>query len=180
MNTSITRLLQISRLLVALLLFVVGFTSAHAQTGIYGEAGASKINFPSDQWTAAGTFGIYSDFYSLTPLVHIGADLRGSVLRPADNTTLFSVLVGPKITFHPHVVPLTPYVEALVGGGHYSFGNNVGPRTKLEYNVLGGVDHTILPHLDWRVVEFSFGGLTTFTSATLYPKTVSTGIVLRF
>ncbi len=181
MNPNATRLSQISSALFAFLLFAAfAITTAQAQTGIYGEAGASKINFPTDSWTAAGTFGIYSDFYSLSPLIHVGADLRGSVLRPADNTTLFSVVVGPRISFHPHVISLNPYFEPMVGVGHYSFGNNVGPRTKLEYSILGGVDHTILPHLDWRVIEFSYSGITTFTAATLHPKTISTGIVLRF
>lgn len=166
--------------LFALFLFLASGITAHAQTGIYGEAGPSKINYPDNEWTGAGTFGIYSDFYPLSPFAKVGLDLRGSILRPADNTTLFSVLVGPRIAFHPKVVPLVPYAEALVGSGHYSFGNNTGSRTKLQYDFLAGVDHPLVPHLDWRVVEFSYGSLTTFSAATLHPKTLSTGLVLRF
>ena len=155
--------------------------TASAQTGIYGEFGASNINYPppSDEWAYGGIFGVYSDFLKVTPLVHIGADLRGSVLRPASNTNLFSVLIGPRIAIHPQILPFTPYAEGVVGFGRYSFGNNTGSRTKLEYQLLGGIDRTILPHLDWRIIEFSYGGLSTFTPTDLHPKTIGTGLVLR-
>ena len=177
MHRTATRSTQLLFTLFALVLF--GIPAARAQTGLYGEAGASKLNFPTDQWTPAGTFGIYSDFAKVPP-VRFGADLRFSVLRPADNTTLFSILIGPRVSFHPHVVPLTVYAEGLIGSGRYSFGNNVGPRNRLEFQAVGGVDHALVPHLDWRVIEFSYAGLSTHEQPTLHPMTLSSGIVLRF
>jgi hypothetical protein len=36
----------------------------------------------------------------------------------------------------------------------------------------------VLPRLDWRVVEFSYGGLSAL-NGTLNPRTLSTGLVLR-
>ena len=181
MNKIAIRLHHLPRAFFALLLLAaISAAAAHAQTGIYGAFSASKFNFPTDQWGYGATFGVYSDFYKVpTGTIRAGTDLRGSVLRPDSNTNLFSVLIGPRLAVHPHVVPLTPYVEGLIGAGHYSFGNNLGSRTKLEYQLLGGVDHTLVPHLDWRIIEFSYGGLSTFTHEDLHPKTLSTGLVLR-
>ena len=52
-------------------------TAANAQTGLYIEFGGSKVGAPSNDWIYGPTFGVYHDFLSV-PLVHLGADLRGS------------------------------------------------------------------------------------------------------
>jgi hypothetical protein len=161
----------------ALLLSGVFTNMASAQTGIYAEFGGSKINAPSDDWIYGPTFGVYSDFIPL-PFVHLGADLRGSVLGVSQNTTLYSGMIGPRLSVHPHVLPISPYIEAVFGIGHYDYGFNGGSDTKFEYQFLGGIDHTVIPRLDWRVVEFSYGGLSAFGSS-IHPKTISTGLVLR-
>jgi hypothetical protein len=164
-------------LFLALVLSVVLPSMASAQTGIYAEFGGSKINAPSDDWIYGPTFGVYSDFIPL-PFVHLGADLRGSVLGVSQSTTLYSGMIGPRLSVHPHVLPISPYLEAVFGVGHYDYGSNGGNDTKFEYQFLGGIDHTVIPRLDWRVVEFSYGGLSAFGSS-IHPKTISTGIVLR-
>lgn len=151
--------------------------AAHAQTGIYVEFGGSKVDAPSNQWIYGPTFGLYHDFYSV-PFVHLGADLRGSVLGISQTTTLYNGLVGPRVSLHPHVLPLMPYLEGLGGVGHYDFGAGQGANTKFEYQLLAGIDLTVIPRLDWRVVEFSYGGLSAF-NGDLHPKTISTGLVLR-
>ena len=79
---------------------------------------------------------------------------------------------------HPQVLPISPYVEGLAGVGHFDYGQSQGSATKFEYQFLGGVDYTLIPRLDWRVVEFSYGGLSAF-NGSLHPKTISTGLVLR-
>lgn len=169
-----TRLLYV---LCALCLFAL--PSAHAQTGLYGGFNAAKVDQPSNKWAYGGQFGIYSDFAKLPP-VRVGADLRFSVMRLDSNTTLFSTLIGPRVAFHPPAIPLTPYAEILIGTGRYSFGNNVGSATKFEYGVLGGVDRPLVPHLDWRVVEFSYSRLATVQRQRLSMETLTTGLVLRF
>ncbi len=163
--------------LLVLLFLAAGAAVARAQTGLYAEFGGSKIDAPSDDWIYGPTFGVYSDFLPL-PFVHVGADLRGSVLGISQTTTLYSGLIGPRVSVHPHVLPINPYIEALAGIGYYDLGANQGSNTKFEYQFLGGIDHTILPRLDWRVVEFSYGGLSVF-NGSLHPKTISTGLVLR-
>jgi hypothetical protein len=158
-----------------LLLFVT--IAASAQTGIYIEYGGSKVDAPSNQWVYGPTFGVYHDFYSV-PLVHLGADLRASVLGISQTTTLTSGMLGPRVSVHPRVLPIMPYLEALGGIGHYDFGGDQGSNTQFEYQFLAGIDYTLIPRLDWRVVDFSYGGLSVF-NGTLHPKTLSTGLVLR-
>jgi hypothetical protein len=45
---------------------------------------------------------------------------------------------------------------------------------------LGGVDRPLVPHLDWRVVEFSYSRLATVQRQRLSMETITTGVVLRF
>ncbi|MFL6426769.1 MAG: hypothetical protein ACJ71S_00885, partial [Acidobacteriaceae bacterium] len=163
----------------AVLLFApfVFTTAAHAQTGIYVEYGGSKVDAPSNDWIYGPTFGLYHDFYSV-PLVHVGGDLRGSVLGVSQTTTLTSGMIGPRVSVHPHVLPAMPYLEALGGIGHYDYGASQGSNTQFEYQFLAGIDITVLPRLDWRAVEFSYGGLSAL-NGTLHPRTLSMGLVLR-
>jgi hypothetical protein len=165
------------RLLLLILLSSALVRCAFAQTGIYAEFGGSKIDAPTDEWVYGPIFGIYSDFIPL-PFVRLGLDLRGSILGVSQDTTLYSGLIGPRLAVHPKVVPFTPYVEAVFGIGNFDSGSVNGTDTKFEYQFLGGIDHTLLPRLDWRVVEFSYGGLSVLDSS-LHPKTISTGLVLR-
>jgi hypothetical protein len=162
------------------LLFVIfaATVTARAQTGIYVEFGGSKVDAPSNQWVYGPTFGAYTDLIGGVPFLHLGADLRGSVLGISQTTTLTSGLIGPRVSLHPHVLPLMPYLEGLGGVGHYDFGAGQGSSTQFEYQFLAGIDYTLIPRLDWRVVEFSYGGLSVF-NGNLHPKTISTGLVLR-
>jgi hypothetical protein len=168
-----------SCILFALLLFTASFTRANAQTAIYGQFNATHFNsLPNtNEWGYGGAFGIYSDFVKL-PFARVGGDLRFQFTRPASNTTLFSTLVGPRFDLHPKIVPLNPYAEILIGGGHFSYGNNAPSTTQFDWRAIGGVDKTLLPHVDWRVVEVSYGTLNTY-AGVLKPLTVGTGVVLR-
>jgi hypothetical protein len=179
MNSFAARRPRLHCALFALLLFAVGIPAAQAQTAIYGQFSASHYNLPiTDEWGYGGGFGIYSDFYKV-PFGKVGGDLRFQFSRPASNITLFSTLVGPRISMHPHVVPLNPYAEFLFGAGHFTYGNNSPSTTQFDWRAIGGVDKTLVPHLDWRVIEVSYGQLNTY-SGRLRPITLSTGIVLRF
>lgn len=163
-----------------LALLLLAAPAASAQTGLYGGFNAAHTDFPASKWVYGGNFGLYSEFVKVPP-VRVGADLRFSVIRPATNVNTFSTLVGPRVAFHTVGIGLTPYLEGLIGAAHYSFGNNVGSRTKFEYSVLGGVDKAVVPHLDWRVVELAYSGQSTYQYHTnMHVTTISTGVVLRF
>ena len=69
-------------------------------------------------------------------------------------------------------------MSGAFGAFGVGFGANQPSNTQFEYQFLAGFDLTVLPRLDWRVVEFSYGGLSAF-NGDLHPRTLSTGLVLR-
>ena len=154
-------------------------TLANAQIGVYGTVTGSHLGGikppypytdPYGFWTAGGTFGLYDDFAHLGP-VHLGADFRGSILNTHDHK-LNSGLGGVRVAFKPLVLPLRPYLQGSVGFG------KTASATSFEYQVFGGLDWTLLPHVDWRTVEVGGGGL--HSNSNNYPLvTISTGIVIR-
>jgi hypothetical protein len=161
-----------------LLVVIFAALTAAAQVGVYGEFGAAKLNVPNTNWIYGPTFGGYLDkghFWVFSS----GVDARGTILG-SGATSLDSGLIGPRLAFRPHIVPIQPYVEALIGAGHADYGQGVAhvSATKFQYQFLGGLDLTVLPRIDWRVVEFSYGGLSGLGSS-FNPKTISTGIVVR-
>lgn len=161
-----------------LLLLVLCPMFATAQIGLYAEGTAAKANVSGAEWVYGPTFGAYFDKGHLLFLA-TGIDARGAILGSGDNV-LDSGLIGPRLALQPHVFPLQPYVEGLVGLGHvgYSQGTTPAVVNKFEYQFVGGLDLTILPRIDWRIVEFSYGGLSGLGSS-FNPKTFSTGIVVR-
>lgn len=163
-------------LLVSLLLLCS--MPALAQVGLYGEFSAAKLNVPNTGWIYGPTFGGYYDKGHFL-LLNLGLDARVALLG-SGSTKLDSGLIGPRLAIVPHVLPLKPYVEALIGAGHADYGQGFATTraTKFEYQFLGGLDFTFFPRLDWRVVEFSYGGVSGLGSS-LNPETISTGLVLR-
>ena len=155
--------------------------AAHAQIGVYGEFSAANFNVPNVGWQYGTTFGIFDNDLLKIPFFALGIDGRGTVVN-GDGASIASGLAGPRLVFKPHVLPVMPYVEALVGAGHAEAGRQGSAAhtsaTKLEYNFVGGLDYTFFPRLDWRVVEFSYGGLSSF-AGSFNPRTLSTGIVFR-
>ena len=150
---------------------------AHAQWAVYGTFTGSKLDTAGTPWLYGGTVGIYRDHGH--GLIATGFDARGEFVQRSD-TSLNSGLAGLRLAATPHVLPLKPYVEGLVGVGSVSVGQGSAKTstTAFEYKVLGGIDFTFFPRLDWRVVEFGYGGFTGDASA-IHPKTLSSGLVLR-
>ena len=138
-----------------------------------------------------GTFGGYYDFFKLGP-VKLGVDARGtlsSATRGAQKQAngpgarLYSGLGGVRAVFHTRWVPIRPYVQGSAGFARTDYGlpNTVNGQIKLtnnfQYMGYAGVDITLLPVMDFRLVEFGYGGLSNNHN---YPvKTVSSGIVFH-
>ena len=154
-------------LLTALLFFLP--LAAQAQTGVYGEFSGAGLGVGDKVY--GGTFGLYSDAIHAA-VVSLGFDVRGEFLT-GNGQSLNSGLGGLRLAAHPQVLPLKPYVEALGGVGHAD--TVLGSSTHAEYRIAGGVDWTIFPRIDWRVVEVSGGDST----GNVSPTVISTGIVLR-
>jgi hypothetical protein len=157
---------------------------AHAQTAIYGEFTAAKLSAPNTSWMYGPTVGLYHD--SEHGLFATGLDVRGTFAGrgnsngPYTNETLDTIEGGVRLAVTPRVLPLKPYGEVLGGFGHLKTGEGSArtSSTKFAYQFVGGVDFTLLPRIDWRVVEFSYGRLAGLGDSFV-PKTLSTGVVFR-
>jgi hypothetical protein len=169
--------MKLSRLL-SLFLLLFAPLCLHAQLGLYGAFTAQNLGGPNDNGydLYGGTFGGYLASGRLA-ILSVGIDLRGSFSR-SSGTSFDTGSIGPRIALNTHILPIQPYIEGTVGLGHVDF-NGAGSATKLEYQVLGGLDYTILPRIDWRVAEYSYGGLSTINNYNYRPKSLSTGLVLR-
>ncbi len=166
-------------------LLLIASLPAMAQIGLYSGYSASKINAPHADWISGPIVGAYGEKGHISFLT-TGLDMRGAFLFGGDYTHLFNVLAGPRLAFVPRVVPLQPYAEGLVGLGHYVSGSQPqvgrgpanGTYNELEYQVIGGMDLNVAPHVDWRVVEFSYSGISGLGLSS-HPRSVIMGIVVR-
>lgn len=151
-----------------------------------------------------GTGGVYYDFMNLGP-VRLGADLRGTI-----NTTkqgayqsyngggakLDSGLGGIRAVFHTPIAPIHPYIQGSVGIARTNYGllyneegvtnngivgNSLILHNNFQYEGFAGVDITVMPFLDIRLVELGYGGINPFgTYSHNYPvKTVGSGLVFH-
>ena len=168
-----------SRLL-ALSLFLFSPLSLHAQLGLYGAFTAQNLGAPNNSGYSfyGGTFGAYLASGRLA-ILSLGVDLRGSFTRGAGDS-FDSGAIGPRLALNTHILPIQPYVEGTVGLGSLNLaGGSSSNGVRFEYQVLGGLDFTVLPRVDWRVAEYSYGGLSSVNGDNFHPKSLSTGIVLR-
>ena len=113
----------------------------------------------------------YYGIYHVGPL-DLSADARADL-----SSNIKSGLLGPRLAFHLPIVAVKPYAEILVGGSTYpNTPSGLSISSKIVGRVVGGVDTAILPHLDWRMIDYSYG----LNSAASHQQTISTGLVLRF
>jgi hypothetical protein len=159
-------------LIVLLLSFASTYLNAQAKLAVYGTVGGEKPGIVNGNgWSTSGIVGLYVGLFNFGP-VAISADGRAELA-----STIKSGLVGPRIALHLPVMPLKPYVEVLVGGSSYpNLPNGLPVKSKFAGRFVAGIDTTILPHIDWRMVDFGYG----ITAASPRAATLTTGIVLRF
>jgi hypothetical protein len=177
----------------ALLLYIATTaSSANAQLGIYGKFDTTHVsagdpNYESTAWYFGPGAGIYYDFLRVGP-ISLGADLRGDLLW-GNHQKYRSALFGIRLAAKAPLLPIRPYVQGSAGAGgasHTGFnGSGTFYSNKFQYQVLGGMDYTIIPHIDLRLVEAGFGRMSGIGSgpgpapaSTLF--VVSSGLVLRF
>jgi hypothetical protein len=158
-----------------LLLLSFGAATLHAQSkfAIYGTFGGEKSGLPNEGWTTAETLGLYVGLANLRPLA-ISADARADL-----SSNINSVLIGPRLALHFPTFPLKPYAEILIGESSYGrTGAGLKDSSQFASRAVFGADTAILPHLDWRIVDFSTG-INQSANGT-HQKTLSSGLVLRF
>ena len=158
--------------------FVCASVSGRAQTGVYATFNASNFQTPNVGEQYGPVFGLYHDIFH-APFLRAGVDAR-AVLLGGGSTEAYSGLFGPTLQVHPRVVPLMPYVEGLVGAGHVNAGQGFATidTTSFAYAGVVGLDWTVLPRIDWRMIEFSAEGFSSL-NGNVAPRTWSTGLVLR-
>ncbi|QHS52772.1 hypothetical protein [Edaphobacter sp. 12200R-103] len=160
--------------LFALLCLFLAPSPAHSQIAVYAGYSAASINNGGTDWAYGPLFGAYKQTGYAANIVSIGGDLRASFLSH-NNFHYYTGAAGPRIAFKAPILPFRPYVEGLVGVGNVQTdGHN--SSNHFNYQVLGGLDTTLLPRLDWRVVEFSYNAVP---SQSVNAKTLTTGLVLR-
>jgi hypothetical protein len=143
---------------------------AQAKFAIYGTGGGEKPGIVNEGWTTAETFGFYYGLYHVSPLA-LSADVRAEL-----SSSIKSGLIGPRVAFHIPAVPLKPYAEALIGGSTYpTLPSGITIPNKLTGRIVGGIDTAILPHIDWRMIDYSYG-----LNKSEHTQTITSGLVLRF
>jgi hypothetical protein len=97
--------------------------------------------------------------------------------------------VGVRVAANPISYGLKPYAQLSFGAGRTKSPLSPVHIEKLDYGIFGGVDKPLNKHVDWRIVEVSYGSLTTISSAIYDGPTpvpaakvlgFSTGFVFRF
>lgn len=169
------------------------------------EPNPNNLGAPRDSINLIGaTGGIYYDFWKLGP-VKLGADLRGTISTTKQGAyknyngggaRLYSGLGGIRAVFHTRFTPIRPYIQGSAGIARTNYGllyneggvpangiigNSIVLHNNLQYMGYAGVDITLLPVMDFRLVEFGYGGIDPMgTYGHNYPvKTVSSGLVFH-
>jgi len=190
------------RFLVPALALALKTIAAHAQVGIYVNPVVSRIsNSVADtgpfaflgsgetaQTFGGVDFGAYYDFAHFSK-ADVGVDMRDAI-EHGNNASLNSFLVGLRLAAKPMSFGgLKPYAQFSVGEGRTKPPKSDAHVNKLQYGVFVGVDKALAKHVDWRIIEVSYGSVDavsshTFNGAIPIPAarilTFSTGFVFRF
>jgi hypothetical protein len=166
----------LATLVLCLALCIAVTRPAAAQLGISGAFTASRLDHPvtnvsSPSMLYGSTVSVY---YQRGLLLSLGGDIRGTFLG-RNGITFNAGTAGPRVALKLHALPIQVYAEALGGFNSYTSSTNAGSTIQAEYQLLVGGDATILPRIDWRVLEYAYTG----SSANLSANSLSTGIVLR-
>src|ERR1700756_1341116 len=141
-----------SRRVLPLLLLALLSVTLHAQArfAIYGTGGGEKSGLPNDDWHGAGTFGFYYGILHAA-IFDISVDARGDL-----SSNIKSGFVGPRVAVKLPVVPVKPYGEFIFAASTDSPPAPPPIPNDFAYRFVVGLDTTILPHIDWRVADFSY------------------------
>jgi len=186
----------------AVLAALMTASHAHAQVGLYFNPVVSRVSvsapdtgtfaFLGDNTTSrifgGVDFGGYYDFAHYAKF-DVGVDFRDTI-QHGNNALLNDFAGGLRVASKPLAHNLKPYAEVMVGAGRTRPPQNAAHVTKLEANVLVGVDRPLNRHVDWRIIEVGYGSLSVISSgvynsgttpiATAKVINFSTGFVFRF
>lgn len=108
----------------------------------------------------------------------LGFVLRGSEESSGTNIHVYDAVAGPRLALPLPI--LKPFVEIGGGMGHSGyydeqgyFGSGWGPAWQVD----SGVEHGLLPRLQWRIVEAAYGRI--YVGPGVSSTTISTGLTLH-
>ncbi len=147
--------------------------AASAQVGIYamgsgaflGTATATQGSLVAQQsgfsaW--GGTFGVYDNLARFGPL-KLGADGRYFQETSSNSNSygnkLHGGLAGARLALNLPLIPFKPYLQAEIGGVGTNYGTQPNDSGSFAYQIQGGLDYTIFPHIDIRA-EYGGGQIT--------------------
>jgi len=146
--------------------------------------------FLGDNTTSRTFYGVdlggYVNFYH-APKFDAGIDIR-DIIVSGNGAHLNSFLVGGRVIAKPLANSFKPYLQVSVGAGSSKPAKSTVHLTRLQFGVFGGMDYTLSKHVDFRMFELGYGGLSTvssgnFNGPTTFPASrlfsVSTGLVFR-
>jgi hypothetical protein len=167
--------------------------SAKAQVAIYGmgsggflssvNAQSGPLTLTSDSFSAyGGTFGVYDNYRHFGP-VKFGGDGRFFIQSSSNGNRygnqLRGGLAGARLALFSHAVPFSPYIQAEIGGVGTNYGTQSQRSTSFAYQVQGGLDYTIFPHLDGRF-EYGAGQIgALFPGNRQEMQQIGLGLVVR-
>jgi hypothetical protein len=190
------------RFLVPALALAITTIAAQAQVGVYVNPVVSRIsNSVADtgpfaflgsgqtsQIFGGVDFGGYYDFAHFSK-ADLGVDAR-DVLEHGNNATLNSFLVGLRLAAKPMSFGgLKPYAQVSVGDARTKAPKTSSHLNRIQYGVYVGADKALAKHVDWRIIEASYGSVDTMSSQTFGGPTpipasriltFSTGFVFTF
>lgn len=170
---------------------------ARAQTSIYGTVTVDHVTGIKCQQASCGSNdgtinplggigGISHDLRFVGPF-RLGVDVRGgsvvgnknaAIYANSPKPRLFSVLGGVRASARTPIFHVTPYLEGLVGYGRSTLNGTALYSSGVEFHGLAGVDLSLLPALDFRVVELGAGSV--HSAGSNYPvESISSGLVFH-
>jgi opacity protein-like surface antigen len=149
--------------------------------------GSTSIAFNFNRYLGiVGDFGGFNETRLLVSTVGVPSSVRA-----VDSGTVFTYLVGPRLSYRTHE-RFTPFAQALFGGIHASEESlcpSCAPLLPSENSFAmtagGGLDVKVRRHIAIRLIQAEylmtrFENLATGTTASQNDMRLSTGIVLRF
>lgn len=119
--------------------------------------------------------------YEFGKVVHFGPDFRFSQLNGSDGIATRTEDFGPRLGVSlPGLGKL--YGEVLIGFVQVRPGTGRNYTGHADNAYIIGLDHTVLPHIDWRIVEYAYSRILTIDNATAVNSRnqISSGILVRF
>jgi hypothetical protein len=183
----------VKRLLLVAMFCCVGWRAGHAQVAVYGQysggflsaataqSGLTTLVSPSfAAW--GGTFGAYDNLYHVGPL-KLGGDGRFFIESSRGSTVagnqIRGTLFGARLALFSKAVPFSPYIQAEMGVASTNYGTQSTRSASFAYQINGGLDYTIVPHLDARF-EYGNGQLgSTYAGTRQTMQQLGLGLVVR-